>query len=285
MNHPMLVVLNQLEEYISKQRVEVSNEESLERIERNMLTAWQVIPWWERVFTQHPVGISRHYFPITVTHHCYLSDHNVIYWRNLEFFSGFFEKNIILCILKGNFAFQNALNCKFFSRKKIYVCTVRPVTRNTIIFLFGLMNHPMLEEYISKQRVEVSNEEALERIERNSWQQDRKYLDERECLLITLWELVDISLHCYLSDHNVIYWWNLEFFSGFLVKKYIILCILKGKIGFQNYNFMCFERQFCFKFIILCILKGNFAFEKALNCNFFPEKKNVCIFSSVTETH
>ena len=41
------------------------------------------------------------------------------------------------------------------------------------------MNHPMLfvlnkmEEYISKQRVEVSNEEFLERIERNSWQQDR----------------------------------------------------------------------------------------------------------------
>ena len=29
MNHPMLFVLNQLEEYISKQRVEVSNEEAL----------------------------------------------------------------------------------------------------------------------------------------------------------------------------------------------------------------------------------------------------------------
>ena len=38
MNPPMLFVLNQMEEDISKQRVEVSNEEALERIERNI---WQ----------------------------------------------------------------------------------------------------------------------------------------------------------------------------------------------------------------------------------------------------
>ena len=42
-------------------------------------------------------------------------DPTLIYWWNLEFFSGFLEENIILCILKGETPFK--------MHKTIYMCT------------------------------------------------------------------------------------------------------------------------------------------------------------------
>ena len=58
-------------------------------------------------------------------------------------FLRFSEKNIILCILKGKMPFKMH-KIIFFSRKKIYVRTLpksfRPITQNTLIFLFGLIH-------------------------------------------------------------------------------------------------------------------------------------------------
>ena len=64
--------------------------------------------------------------------------------ENLAFFSGFLEKNTILCILKGEMPFKMHKIIIIFPEKKICVPTLpkifRPVTRNTLIFLFGLMH-------------------------------------------------------------------------------------------------------------------------------------------------
>ena len=68
-------------------------------------------------------------------------------YRNLQvkprFFSGFLDKNIILCILKGEMPFKMHKIIFFSSRKKKCVPILpkmsRLVTRNTLSFLFGLL--------------------------------------------------------------------------------------------------------------------------------------------------
>ena len=74
-----------------------------------------------------------------------------------RFFSGFQEKYIILCILKGEMPFKMH-KIVFFSRKRIKpkkMCLsylkYSDITRNTLIVLFGLIVISRASEYVFKR--------------------------------------------------------------------------------------------------------------------------------------